>query len=49
MRQDHAIWTVRPGVVVSLPLLVPVDPKIDRSAKGRIERRGVHRIPPREP
>jgi len=37
------------GVVVSLPPRVPVSLATNRTAPKRIERRGVHRIPPRRP
>ena len=49
MRRDIAIWAVRRSVVVSLPRHVAADPKISHTTSRRIERRGVHRIPPRRP
>jgi hypothetical protein len=49
MRRDLALWAVRRGVVVSLPWHVAADPKIGHTTSRRIERRGVHRIPPRRP
>jgi len=49
MRRDHATWAVRLGVVVSLPSYRHSIPKDRTPTRRRIERRGVHRIPSREP
>jgi hypothetical protein len=49
MRRDLALWAVRRGVVVSLPSHAPAGLSANHHAPRRIERRGVHRIPPRRP